>query len=80
MNIYEINDSKIAHRLCNFCKYLVHQHAVWISIAAEANHDNSVLLVNNRLINSPATRKMTAFHQVACVLALASKCQLSNLE
>jgi len=54
-DIYEVDDCKVLHFLCDRVEGLVHRHALMVPVVAKANHDNTILFRLNGFVNMPAT-------------------------
>lgn len=57
-NIYEVDDCKVLHFLCNRVERLVHRHALLVPIVTKADYDDTILFRFDGFIDMPAAGKV----------------------
>lgn len=57
-DIYEVDDCKVLHFLCNRVERLVHRHALLVPIVTKADYDDAILFRFDGFIDVPAAGKV----------------------
>lgn len=57
-DIYQINDCKVLHFLCNRVERLVHCHALLVPIVTKANNNDAILFRFDCFVDMPAAGKV----------------------
>jgi hypothetical protein len=54
-DIYEVDDRKVLHLLCDRVESLIHRHTLMVPVVAKANHNDTVLFRFDGFVDMPAT-------------------------